>query len=396
MVTTRLSSGAGSKARRSSRRKDVSLSPEAILPTPEGSSRPTSKSSNNGKAKHKESPERKKSKGSKDKSNDEKKSKSTPKKNVPIKKTTPIKRKISSSNKQNSPNTKKLKYETISEEDIIESNNTKNLINFINQLTGNKQEELFKEYKQMNEKSNLNNSELIDSLYDKVEVQQNTIYDLLQEVKELRKGQRQKNDEDDEDDEEDTTIMETPLKRIENTDLSINSTQLTYESPIRKKRDTKNNKQFTNEPEVINENQLHQELKTIGIIIDMIELLTGLRIINYEEDKTKFYFDVKQVSTSNNDNGINSISIEYKLVILKRFEIEAEVNYIPTFLNDLNDEEEDEDDEDDDDKNFRKSNSETLMEILPNYFCDNLSFPYNTLAQFYTKMNKALNKGVKK
>ncbi len=43
-----------------------------------------------------------------------------------------------------------------------------------------------------------------------------------------------------------------------------------------------------------------------------------------------------------------------------------------------------------------KQRTRHLTNILPEYFCDNPMFPYNTLAQFYAKMGRALNKGVEK
>ncbi|KAK7681156.1 hypothetical protein QCA50_015771 [Cerrena zonata] len=254
--------------------------------------------------------------------------------------------------------TKKLmkegKKREITEAEIVKSKDVKGLIAIMNSLVNNEQDEIYNKFKKQNEEVISKDEEIIREMSEKIEQQQETIEQLI--------GMIPKKDSN----ESILQLNETPLKGKklgeEYPDLSYNNTaQTTYESPIRKKKNITN--QFTNEPELINEDQLNKELKTISIILDMLELLTGLRIVNYEEDESKFYFDVKQ----------------------KDFEIAAEVNYLPTFLNDLEDEDEE-----------RRINSKKLLEVLPDYFCDNLTFPYNTLSQFYSKMNKALNKSVKK
>lgn len=128
---------------------------------------------------------------------------------------------------------------------------------------------------------------------------------------------------------------------------------------------------------MISLDDLAQEMKTIGVTLDMLELLTGVRIVNYEEDKEKFHFDVKQSSTNSEDDS-STITVEYKLVIKKQFELSADVNYIPTFL-----------------KKVPSSVKNRLIENLPDYLQGSLVFPYNTLSQFYAKMNRALNKSTK-
>lgn len=272
--------------------------------------------------------------------------------------------------------TKKLmkegKKREITEAEIVKSKDVKGLIAIMNSLVNNEQDEIYDKFKKQNEEVISKDEEIIREMSEKIEQQQETIEQLIGMIPKKNSN------------ESILQLNETPLKGKklgeEYPDLSYNNTaQTTYESPIRKKKNVTN--QFTNEPELINEDQLNKELKTISIILDMLELLTGLRIVNYEEDESKFYFDVKQVNT----NEKLTIHIEYKLIIQKDFEIAAEVNYLPTFLNDL---------EDDDEE--RRLNSKKLLEVLPDYFCDNLTFPYNTLSQFYSKMNKALNKSVKK
>lgn len=128
---------------------------------------------------------------------------------------------------------------------------------------------------------------------------------------------------------------------------------------------------------MLQQEDLANELKTIGITLDMQELLTGVRITNYEDDRDKFYFDVKQTST-NIDNDVDAVSVMYRLVIKKKFEQTAEVTYIPSFL-----------------REAKNDDARRVSVHLPDYLKDNLIFPYNTLLQFYAKMSKALNKSAK-
>lgn len=160
-------------------------------------------------------------------------------------------------------------------------------------------------------------------------------------------------------------------------DLSYQSplSDLTFQSPIRKKRKTDSN--------AISQHQMTKELENIGFTLDMLELLTGVRVLNFQEDDHRYYFDVKQLS---GDHHIN-----YRLVVSKTFETTAEIHYVPTFLEAL-----EEGYEPDPDESMVLSeivaNAQHLKNLLPDYLCENLSFPYNTLAQFYGKVSRALGK----
>lgn len=147
-----------------------------------------------------------------------------------------------------------------------------------------------------------------------------------------------------------------------------------YKSPIRRR--TQPLPLLQN---LITQDQLSNELETIGTTLDMLELLTGLRITNYEEDALRLHFDIAQLATTDPaaKDVAPGLSILYRLTILKDHRASAEINYVPTFMAE------------------RTRNSERLREVLPEYFCDNLTFPYNTLSQFYNKINRALNKGVR-
>lgn len=233
-----------------------------------------------------------------------------------------------------------IKLNKITEQEILTANNNNDLVNFINQLTSTSQDEIFSSYK----------------LKTKLKLQQDEdeIIRLQQEIKEkdalIQSLRTNKNSDMFED-----TSQEVTATNNDNKELFI--------SPIRKRKNI--------DEEIITREDINQEFDTMGAILDMVQLLTGMRVINYEEDKSQFYFDVVQNNT--NDKG-QRVEIEYKIIIIKKYSSATEVNYIPTFIS--ND----------------SPDKELLLKNLPDYFCNNLTFPYSTLSQFYGKMNKALNK----
>lgn len=268
----------------------------------------------------------------------------------------PKSRNLTDKSTSEEPEMKKVNIGTnISEEDILTARSGNELIGIIQQLTNTKQDELFKAYKKEAEK--------------KLEQYKSTIKDLEKELERkqeiINKSANTSSD----------AFLETPLKNKKNPTM--------YVSPIRKRKSSEQ------DSSLISQDQLSKELETIGVTLDMLELLTGLRIVNFEEDKSKLHFDVKQTSTSGDDS---EISVGYRLVIGKNFTSTAEINYIPSFLEAL-DEASDESMNMSDDGT--RSNARILTKILPDYFCDSLTFPYNTLSQFYSKMNRALNKASK-
>lgn len=238
----------------------------------------------------------------------------------------------------------------ITEKEILESTQGKDLLKLINSLTNNEQDVLFNEYKQKTSLQFKQDSQLIKQLNAELIEKQKIIDQLLKEKSASK-----------------SSYTDTPIKSTK---------ERTYESPIRKK-------QKHNSSNIVPQDQLSKELENIGITLDMMELLTGLRIVDYREDETKFYFDIKQNSTNN-----NQIYIEYRLIISKKFESTAEINYVPTFL-----EVEDQSfDDENEEVEQMIENARLLKDNLPEYLCDNLSFPYNTLSQFYNKINRALHK----
>lgn len=233
----------------------------------------------------------------------------------------------------------------VSESDILTATDLKLLMKIINTLVTTEQDAIFEKYRQTTKLQTSHDSLVISGLRDELRRKQETIDALQAQLLGSRAP-------------DSLAIKSTPRKTA--------APEL-YQSPIRKLSSSL----------MLQQEDLANELKTIGITLDMQELLTGVRITNYEEDRDKFYFDVKQTST-NMDNDSDAVSVIYRLVIKKKFEQTAEVTYVPSFL---------QGDKDDD--------ANKVSEHLPDYLRDNLIFPYNTLLQFYTKMNKALNKSAK-
>lgn len=233
---------------------------------------------------------------------------------------------IQKTNQAGSP--KRSKRLRITEHEILNASNAE-LINIINELTTTKQDEYFQQYKTESKTTIQQQADMIE----KLQLQ----YQSQQEIIERLESQQQR----------------------ERNELFV--------SPIRKRKaDAVNGK---GKDDIVNKDEISKEFETIGIIFDMLQLLTGLSIINYEEDLHKYYFEVEQNSTSDK---FDPIKITYKIVISKNPNENHEINYIPTFLN----------------------NPEVvqLKGVLPEYFWDKLSFPYHTISQFYTKIAKALNR----
>lgn len=244
----------------------------------------------------------------------------------------------------------------LEESDVLKIQNNEELIDLINRLTNSTQDELFNDYKRKTEQQLKQSEQLVQEMNEELDRRQKIIDDLQ------RKSATK-------------PTAGTPVK-----DNRDKTEDIRYMSPIRRKTDPKlgiDNR--------ISKGELAKELENIGITLDMLELLTGLRIINYEEDENLFHFDIRQSSTRGTGD---EITILYKLIIAKDFSDSAEINYVPTFLDALDESE----DSMEVDEFKTRENAELLIKILPDYFCDKLTFPYNTLSQFYTKMNRSLTK----
>lgn len=239
----------------------------------------------------------------------------------------------------------------VTENDILAATTPQKLMNLINTLVNTQQDAIFDKYRLASRLQMSHDKEMITSLREEISRNQATIDALQAQLVESTSTEADLSAI--------SVVSSTPRKQ---------PTRELYQSPIRQKSSSL----------MLQQEDLANELKTIGITLDMQELLTGVRITNYEDDRDRFYFDVKQTST-NIDNDADAVSVMYRLVIKKRFEQTAEVTYIPSFL-----------------QGDKSDDVRRVSSNLPEYLKDNLIFPYNTLLQFYTKMSKALNKSAKR
>lgn len=247
----------------------------------------------------------------------------------------------------------------ITEADIMAAQTPAQMALLVNTLISTQQDQIFSDYKQNAQLQQLSDSKLISTLRQQLETKQNTIDTLAAQLLELQ-GRQQ------------------PLLHSNSTPQR-GKVQDMYELPIRKHPSLSS---------MIHRDDMDHELKTISFTFDMLELLTGVRIVNYEEDSEKFYFDVKHSSTVLEPE-VDAVCIEYRLVIERQFESTAEVTYVPGFLNDLSKKARDAEQE------LKNRDARKLVPFLPEYLQDNLKFPYSTLLQFYTKLSKALNRSAK-
>lgn len=235
----------------------------------------------------------------------------------------------------------------VTEQDVVKAASSNDILSYLNKLVGSEAEANLNEYKRTAQLQMENDASLIRQLQTELQRKQELIDTLTKQVLRLQSngnGLRESH--------------ATPQRRLAGE---------MYQLPIR----------TSSSSTMVSLEDLALELKTIGVTLDMLELLTGVRITNYEEDAEKFHFDVKQSSTNSEDDS-STVTVEYKLVIKKQFEQSADVNYVPTFL-----------------KKVPASLKNRLKQNLPDYLQENLVFPYNTLSQFYAKMNRALNKSAK-
>lgn len=245
---------------------------------------------------------------------------------------------------------------TITEDDILSAVSPTEVVKLINSLTTTAQDEIFSRFRTKAEAQAEHNQKLILELTRQLDNLQLEVASKQAEIDQLQLA----------------VGNQTHIKS--NTPIKSNQT---FASPIRRKTLGFEDADVGNE---IPADQLSRELELVGITLDILELLTGLRVANYEEDATSFYFDITQSSTNaGEEEEEDKLTVEYRLTIRKDTAHAADISYEPIFLDAAD--------------AAGKLRARVLTSILPEYFCDNLMFPYNTLAQFYAKMGRALNKG---
>ncbi|KAG7191954.1 uncharacterized protein KQ657_002560 [Scheffersomyces spartinae] len=245
-------------------------------------------------------------------------------------------------------------------EEIYRAQENDELMGLLSRLQGN--DLAFTKYKNTMSQLLEQQEKMIHKLNEQVSKQEEKEKALVKEMNRLKyatqstagtpikrkRGERiqQEDDEDDMDEDEDE-VEDGP------------NNPKTFMSPIRQKTKTK-----ISEPDMV------REMENIAITFDMLELLTGVKVNNFQDDDTKFYFEVKQASRDNEE-----IYIEYSLVLLKDLAHAGQIQYDPTFL---------------EDSDVNRVNQ--LKQILPAKLCGPLTFHYDTIAQFYDKVSRALTK----
>lgn len=218
------------------------------------------------------------------------------------------------------------KSNIVTERDIVNAS-IEELIDLINNSINTKQDELFSKYKSKVESQLEEDHELIENLQLELQTKDDRILALEQELSNLK--------------------MDSAVE---------------FASPIRKRNVGR-----------LNQDELAKEREHISFTLDMIELLTGVKVVNFEFTEDEYVFDIKQSSMK------HELVINYQLVLSTI--PNSEINYFPTFLDALEGDEVEE-----------YENTKKLQKLLPEYLSENLSFPFDTLAQFYGKVNRALNK----
>lgn len=128
---------------------------------------------------------------------------------------------------------------------------------------------------------------------------------------------------------------------------------------------------------------LELELEQIGVIFDMLEVITGLRIHNLADGALTMTFECSQMALEPQDE--QPFTWDYRLVVQKGadgdivYEPEVDGEQLAALAQgDLDPAD--------------RVRVERMRRVLPDYFQDSLSFPYNTLPQFFSNLGKALTK----
>ncbi|ANZ74794.1 BA75_01074T0 [Komagataella pastoris] len=111
----------------------------------------------------------------------------------------------------------------------------------------------------------------------------------------------------------------------------------------------------------------NEQLANIQVIFDMFELMTGISCTDFEETNEQIVFTIRQSS-------IDSTFLMYKLSINKNTSRHiGEIEYHPIFNEEL------------------QPDFELVKSRLPDYLKDDLTFPYNTLRNFFSKVSRSLS-----
>ncbi|KAG7727613.1 hypothetical protein KL933_002547 [Ogataea haglerorum] len=229
---------------------------------------------------------------------------------------------------------------------LVQRKDLKTLTSILNDLTTSKTEKMFQDYKKLSERKHQTSETLINNLTkenQKLRLSIKSLQASKQNSKETDSLRRQ---------------IET-LKR-ENTRLSSEIESLSA-------------KRGSNQSEIDN---AVAELDLMGTKLEITELLTGLTCQEYIEDAENMIFKMKQQG--------ETCFLIYQLLISKTGA--GEIVYIPIFKQ--------EESQSGSERNEWMENVKKLEKVLPDYLLDNLTFPANTLYNFYNKLGRSLNKKV--
>ncbi|KAM9939596.1 hypothetical protein OXX80_000917 [Metschnikowia pulcherrima] len=256
----------------------------------------------------------------------------------------------------------------ITEADIHAATTPAQVTALISSLVSTEQDVLFQQYREKAAEQEAKNSVIIADFASKLDEKQSTIDSLAHQIQELQNQLAEAEERLDAVD-ENSMALTTPQRR---------AGRRSYESPIRRKPSDKK----------VHHSNVDDEFRTIAFTFDMLELLTGIRIVDYKVDQDNFLFDVKHSSTVS-PRETETVTIEYQLSIQREFESCADVTYVPVFLECLSKRARDAEQE------AKNKDAAMVKNHLPAYLQQSLTFPYSALSQFYTKLSKALNQSVR-
>ncbi|KAG7845240.1 hypothetical protein KL941_003085 [Ogataea angusta] len=229
---------------------------------------------------------------------------------------------------------------------LVQRKDLKTLTSIFNDLATSKTEKMFQDYKKLSERKHQASETLINNLTKENQK-------LRSSLKSLQVGKQNSKE---------TELMKRQIETLkrENTRLSSEIESLSA-------------KRGSNKSEIDN---AVAELDLMGTKLEIAELLTGLTCQQYIEDSENMIFKMKQQG--------ETCYLIYQLLISKTGA--GEIVYIPILKH--------EESQSGSDREEWTENLNKLEKVLPDYLLDNLTFPSNTLYNFYNKLGRSLNKKV--
>ncbi|KAG7881262.1 hypothetical protein KL938_003392 [Ogataea parapolymorpha] len=229
---------------------------------------------------------------------------------------------------------------------LVQRKDLKTLTSILNDLTTSKTERMFQEYKKLSERKQQTSETLINNLTKENQK-------LRTSIKSLQVNKQ--------------NSKETDLLKRQIESLKRENTRLSSEIESLSAKRGSNQSQIDNAV---------AELDLMGTKLEITELLTGLTCQEYIEDSENMIFKMKQQG--------ETCFLIYQLLISKTGA--GEIVYIPILKH--------EESQSGSERKEWTENLNKLEKVLPDYLLDNLTFPSNTLYNFYNKLGRSLNKKV--